>query len=150
MTITLNHRALSREHLAEAHVLADAGESDLARDRLVSAADHALRALAASRAGGSRDDHAVTAPVALAGGGGAPSLLRPDAPAHPADELVPEDDLAAGFERVQELIDAALAHSPAPARPTLPMYGGAAGALNARGAESAARGLARVAAVLRR
>lgn len=143
MTVTPNHRALSREHLAEAHVLADAGENELARDRLLSAADHALQALAASPAGGARDE-----PVAVAvSGGAAPAPLRPDAP---ADEIVPEDDLDAGFERVQGLIDAVLAHPATPARPTLPLYGGAAGALNARGAEAAARVLARVWAAARR
>jgi hypothetical protein len=150
MTTTLNHRALSREHLADAHVLADSGESDLARDRLVSAADHALRALAASRAADTRDDELpVTAAVPFADGGG-PALLQPGAAVDTADQIVPADDLDTGFERVQELIDAALAQPPIPARPSLPPYGGAAGALNARGAEAAARTLARVRAALRR
>ena len=76
-------------------------------------------------------------------------LQQPDAPVDPA-ELVPEDDLEAGFERVQALIDAVLAHPQAPVRPVLPMYGGAAGALNARGAEAAARVLERGWALLRR
>ena len=138
MTVTPNHRALSREHLAEAHALAAAGESDLARDRLVAAADHALRALAASCA--ARDEHFA---VAVAGSG-APALHRPD------DALVPGDDLDAGFERVQRLIDAALAEPAAPAPPTVPMYGGAAGALGARGAEAAARALARLWVAVRR
>ena len=141
MNVTQNHRTLSRARLAEAHALIGAGEHELARDRLLSAADHALRALAAS--GAARDEHAA---IAVGGGGAAPPLA-PDAP---LDAIVPEDDLEAGFERVQELVDAVIAHPAAPARPALPMYGGAAGALNARGAEAAARVLTRLWAAVRR
>jgi hypothetical protein len=138
MTFTPNHRALSREHLAEAHALAGAGESDRARDRLVAAADHALRALAAS--GAARDEHVA---VAVAGGA-TPALSRP------GDAVVSADELDAGFEHVQRLIDAALAEPAVPAPPSLPMYGGAAGATRARGAEAAARALAGLWAALRR
>jgi hypothetical protein len=141
--MTPNHRALSREHLAEAHSLADAGATEQARARLVSAARHALEALASAPAGG---DVAVGKLVPVTSG----SVLRhPDAPVDP-EELVPEDDIDTGFERVQSLIDAVLAHPQPPARPSLPMYGGAAGALNARGAESAARVLERGWALMRR
>ena len=143
MTLDPNHRALSREHLAEAHALADAGATERARERLISAARHALQAIASAPAGG---DVAATALVPVPSG---PVLERRDAPVDPA-ELVPEDDLDAGFERVQALIDAVLAHPQAPARPTMPLYGGAAGATRARGAEAAARVLERGWALLRR
>jgi hypothetical protein len=143
MTLDPNHRALSREHLAEAHRLADAGATERARERLVSAAHHALQALASATTGG---DVAVSALIPVPSG---PVLQQPDAPVDPV-ELVPEDDLEGGFERVQALIDAVLAQPQAPVRPVLPMYGGAAGALNARGAEAAARVLERGWALLRR
>jgi hypothetical protein len=145
MNVTPNHRALSRAHLAEAHALAGAGELDRARARLRSAADHALRALAASTGPGTRD-----APLAVAAtGGGAPVLLRPDEAVDPLGEIVAEDELDAGFERVQRLIDAALGADPIPPPATLPLYGGAAGMLNARGAEAAERVLVRVWAAIR-
>ena len=57
--------------------------------------------------------------------------------------------LQAGFGLVEALIDANVAATPLPAS-GLPMYGGANGALDARGAEAAVRGIARIGnAVLR-
>jgi hypothetical protein len=127
---TPNHLAHSRARLAEASELADAGSTDLARVRLVSAADHALIALAAH---GETGHH-----------GSRPELER-------LRELDRDDPrLTAEFGAVQALIDASLAEAHrAPATP-MPMYGGPRGAINARGAEAAARGLARIRSALRR
>ncbi len=63
--------------------------------------------------------------------------------AAPPDARVEPD-----FGRVQELIDTYVAH-PAPAAPAaIPMYGGPNGAMNARGAEAAVRGLRRIGAAV--
>jgi hypothetical protein len=125
MSTTLNHVALSRAQFAQASELADAGSTALARTHLQFAADHALLAL----------EKIGAAPPA----GVAPVLRDLD------DDRVH----TAGFGAVQELIDTAVAH-PAPAAPaTIPMYGGPRGAINARGAEAAARGLSRIGAALK-
>jgi len=50
MTPAPNHRVLSRERLAQARLLADAGRNADARVELLCAADHPLLALAASGA----------------------------------------------------------------------------------------------------
>jgi hypothetical protein len=129
MSTTLNHRAHARARLAEASELADAGSTDLARVRLLSAADHALIALRARE-----QAH--------------PELDRLRTLDHGTDEM------QAGFGLVQALIDASLAEPALSARhaaaPQIPLYGGPRGAMNARGAEAAARGLAHVSAALRR
>jgi hypothetical protein len=126
MSPTLNHVALSRAQLAQASELAAAGSNALARTHLRFAADHALLAL----------EKIGAAPPA----GVAPVLRDLD------DDRVH----TAGFGAVQELIDIYVAH-PAPAAPaTIPLYGGANGALNARGAEAAARGLSRIGAAIKR
>lgn len=123
MSPTLNHVALSRAQLAQASELADAGSPALARTHLMFAADHALLAL----------EKIGAAPPA----GVAPVLRDLD------DDRVQ----TAGFGAVQELIDICVAH-PTPA--TIPLYGGPNGALNARGAEAAARGLSRIGAAITR
>jgi hypothetical protein len=136
MSTTLNHVALSRAQLAQASELADAGSTALARTHLLFAADHALLALETIGAAPTDD----VAPVLRD--------LDDDSLDYMQDPALTAR-LTAGFGLVQALIDAYLAHPTrlaAPAR--IPMYGGANGALNARGAEAAARGLSRIGAAI--
>ena len=121
MSTTLNHVALSRAQFAQASELADAGSTELARTHLQFAADHALLAL---------EKIGVAPPEE--------PVLR----GHRVD--------IADFGRVQELIDNSMAHR-APAAPTLniPLYGGPRGAMSARGAETAERGLKRIGAAIK-
>jgi hypothetical protein len=120
MSTTLNHVALSRAQFAQASELADAGSTDLAHTHLLFAADHALLAL--EKIGAAPPD------------GVTPELRELD------DE---------SFEQVQALIDSYFARPASPPAPAIPMYGGANGALNARGAEAAARGLSRIGAAIK-
>jgi hypothetical protein len=162
MGTTLNHLVLSRAQLAEASELAEAGSTALAREHLLFAADHALLAHAAHSAiehPHDRSDRFAVA-VCLADVGAAPEHLAPvlrDLDDRGTDYMrdpPPAARLDAGFGLVQALIDSYLARpvdtvppqSPAP----LPYYGGPRGAMNARGAEAAARGLSRTAAAVRR
>lgn len=151
MSTTLNHLVLSRTQLAQASELADAGSTALARTQLLFAADNALIALATrseltvTRDGVAldRDDVAERLAALGAAPGAIPPALR-ELDAGP-------DELDAGFGAVGALIDAYLDHpaaAPVPA-PDVPLYGGAAGMLDARGADAAARGLTRVAAAIR-
>ena len=139
MSTTLNHVALSRAQLAQASELAEAGSPDLARTHLLSAADHALLALAAIGAAPNE-----VAPVLRD--------LDDDTADYMQDPLLTAR-LNAGFGLVQELIDAYVAHparlAPATTPARIPMYGGANGFVNARGAEAADRGLRRIWAAVR-
>jgi hypothetical protein len=125
MTPTLNHRVLSRQQLAAASALADAGSNALALIHLRLAEDHALLALTAAgvadplRAGERRDRAAIAT----------------------AD--------SDGFGHVQALIDAYLAEPRPLPRAAVPLYGGPRGAINARGAESLVRALRRLVTALR-
>jgi hypothetical protein len=163
MSTTLNHLVLSRADLAEASQLADAGSATLARTRLLSAADHALFALAARSADGATPVYAQLDRIFLAEwlvelgaapGDSAPVLRDLNDPAadHMQDPPLAAR-LAAGFGLVHALIDAYLAQPPGDVTPVLsapmPMYGGPKGAMNVRGAEAAARGLARIGTALR-
>jgi hypothetical protein len=155
MSTTLNHLVLSRTRLAEASELADAGSATLARTRLLSAADHALIALAgrsavAVPASGDPLDR-FTIALRLTELGAAPEEAAPllrDLDDEVAQDR-PSTELTPGLGMVQALIDASL-DQPAPgAAARMPLYGGARGAVNARGAEAAARGLARLAGRVR-
>ena len=162
-TTTPNHLANSRARLAEASELADAGSAPLARIRLLAAADHALIALAAQRAVDVSQGHPeldrLTIGLQLAELGAAPDDTAPvlrdldDDSADLMQDSALTARLTAGFGLVHALIDASVAHTAvAPQRqvaPRMPLYGGANGALDARGAEAAARGLTRVAAAVR-
>ena len=163
MSTTPNHLANSRARLAEASELADAGSTALARIRLLAAADHALIALAAHRAvdvpPGHPDLDRLAIALQLAELGAAPDDTAPVLRALNDDSADLMQDpaltarLTAGFGLVHALIDASVAHTAdaAPRGPAarLPWYGGANGALDARGAEAAARGLTGVAAAVR-
>jgi hypothetical protein len=142
MPATLNHLAFSRARLAEASRLADSGSAADARAELFVAADHALIALAA------RDRH--DAEVGRAQVDELAHVLRDldddDVDAMQDPQLAAR--LAAGFGLVQALIDANVATPLQPAR-ALPRYGGGQGVLNARGAEAAVRGIARIGYALR-
>ncbi len=162
-TTTPNHLAHSRAQLAEASELADAGSTALARIRLLAAADHALIALAAHRAvdvaHGRPEVDRLAIAVELAELGAAPDDAAPvlrdldDDRADLMQDPALTARLAAGFGLVHALIDASVAHTAVAAQhevaSRLPLYGGANGALDARGAEAAARGLTRVAAAVR-
>jgi hypothetical protein len=52
------------------------------------------------------------------------------------------------FDVVQELIDSAVAQPTTPPPASIPLYGGPRGAMNARGAEAAERGLRRLGAAV--
>lgn len=163
MSTTLNHLVLSRAQFAEASEHAAAGSTALARTHLLFAADHALLALAARSAidhpqpQGARDRFSIA--VRLADIGAAPEEVAPvlrDLNDHDIDYI--QDPaltarLTVGFGLVQALIDAYLAHPATAAAPVAPaaqpLYGGPRGAMNARGAEAAARGLSRVVAAVR-
>ena len=140
MSTTLNHVALSRAQLAQASELAEAGSTALARTHLLFAADHALLALETIGA----VPHDDVAPVLRD--------LDDDSMDYMRDPALTAR-LTAGFGLVQALIDAYVAHPArraapeAPAR--MPMYGGANGTLNARGAEAAARALSRIGTAIR-
>ena len=160
---TLNHLVLSRAQFAAASELADAGRTALARVHLLFAADHALLALAARSAielpqsHEPRDRFSIAA--RLADVGAAPEDVAPvlrdlddDSDDHATDSPL-ATRLSVGFGLVQALLDAYLAApvsaAAPPASAQLPLYGGAQGVLNARGAEAAARGLSRIGAVIR-
>ena len=163
MTTMPNHLVSSRARLAEASELADAGSTALARIRLLAAADHALIALAAHRAVDVPPEQPELDRLAialhLAELGAAPddtaSVLRDlnDDSADLIQDPALTARLTAGFGVVAALIDASVDHTSraprteAPAR--LPLYGGANGALDARGAEAAERGLTRIATAVR-
>jgi hypothetical protein len=138
MSTTPNHRVLARDHLAEATLLADAGRTADAHSHLLSAADHALLALAASQAvdlshaAARRDRVAIAVP-------GSTDL-----------ECLDEPDLDACFGLVQTLIDACLAQPATPPPANVPLCGGPSGALRWRGAETAGRALRRLGAALKR
>jgi len=141
MPVTLNHLALARARLAEASRLADAGSARAARTELFVAADHALLALAA------RDAH--DAAVGRAQVDELTHVLRDlDDDVDVAKDPQLAARLSAGFGLVQALIDANVAAPPLPTR-EIPRYGGAQGMLNARGAEAAVRGIARIGNALR-
>ncbi len=160
MSTTLNHLAQSRAQLAEASDLADAGSAAQARIHLLSAADHALIALAARSAVDVPPTPAPldrqTVAVRLAELGAAPDDVAPVLRDLNDDSVDSMQDpalaarLDAGFGLVQALIDAYVAHPAGATAAAVPAYGGARSAMNARGAEAAARGLARLAAVARR
>ena len=137
MSTTLNHVALSRAQLAQASEFAEAGSTSLARAHLLFAADHALLAL----------ETIGEAPRAEA----APVLrdLDDDSMDYMQDPQLTAR-LNAGFGLVQALIDAYVAHPARPAPATIPMYGGANGMLNARGAEAAERTMRRAGAAIKR
>jgi hypothetical protein len=141
MSTTLNHVALSRAQLAQASEFAEAGSTSLARAHLLFAADHALLALETI----GEAPRAEVAPV-----------LRDldDDSIHYMQDPQLTARLSAGFGLVQALIDAYVAHpsrrAPAATPARLPMYGGANGALDARGAEAAERAMRRVGAAIRR
>jgi hypothetical protein len=157
--MSTNHLAHSRARLAEASELADAGSTALARIRLLAAADHALIALAAHRAvdvsPGQPELDRLAIALQLAELGAAPDDTAPvlrdlnDDSADLMQDPALTTRLTAGFGLVHALIDASVAHtaSLAPHEPAarLPLFGGANGALNARGAEAAARVLTRLA-----
>ena len=161
MTPTLNHLALSRAQLAQASELAKTGRTALARTHLLFAADHALLALALRSALELPRPEQAPDPVAiavrLADIGAAPAQVATGLRDLHDDSFDCMHDpaltarLTDGFDVVQELIDANLAHpaSPPPPRPAMPSYGGAHGALDARGAEAAARGLRRIGTAMR-
>jgi hypothetical protein len=140
MSTTLNHVALSRAQLAQASELAEAGSTALARTHLLFAADHALLALETIGVA-PRDE---VAPVLRD--------LDDDSIDYMQDPAL-RARLTAGFGLVQELIDAYVAHPARRAAPDapaqIPMYGGANGTLNARGAEAAARALSRIGTAIR-
>jgi hypothetical protein len=56
----------------------------------------------------------------------------------------------ADFDAVQAAIDAYMARPMDPVPPSIPLYGGPRGAMNARGAEAAERYLKRIGAAIRR
>ena len=163
MSTTLNHFVLSRAQFAEASELAAAGSTALARTHLLFAADHALLALAARSAIGiqllrePRDRISIA--TRLADIGAAPREVAPVLrDLHDDDTDCIQDPpltarLTVGFALVQGLIDAHLDHSAsgvATAAPaSLRLYGGARGAMNARGAAAAERGMRRIAAAVR-
>jgi hypothetical protein len=159
MSTTPNHLALSRAQFAQASEFADAGSTALARAHLLFAADHALLALAARSALDVTHDDRFSIALRLADIGAASEEVAPllrdlndDSVDCMQDRLLTVR-LTAGFGLVQGLIDSYLAHprsselpnAPAP----MPMYGGPRGALNARGAEAAARALTRIGAAIR-
>jgi hypothetical protein len=141
MSTTLNHVALSRAQLAQASKLAEAGSPALARTHLLFAADHALLALETIGAA----PHDGVAPVLRD--------LDDDSLDHMQDPALTAR-LTAGFGLVQALIDAYVAHPARRAAPEaprqIPMYGGANGVFDARGAEAAARALSRLGAAITR
>jgi hypothetical protein len=160
MPTTQNHLVLSRRQLAEASEHADAGSTALARTHLLFAADHALIALAARSAVDLTPAYArldrVEIAALLTEIGAAPDDVAPvlrDLGDDSVDciKVAPLGArLTVGFGLVQALIDANLAHAASTSPPArMRLYGGAGGALNARGAEAAVRGLARVAAAIR-
>ena len=141
MSTTLNHVALSRAQLAQASEFAEAGSTSLARAHLLFAADHALLALEAI----GEAPRAEVAPILRD--------LDDDSMDYMQDPQLTMR-LNAGFGVVQALIDAYVAHPARPAPPatpaTIPMYGGANGMLNARGAEAAERAMRRAGAAIKR
>jgi hypothetical protein len=163
MSTTLNHLVLSRAQLAAASEHADAGSPALARAHLLFAADHALLALAGRSALDVSHPQSpldrISIAARLADIGAAPEEVTPVLRDLNDDSIDCIQDpplaarLAVGFGLVQTLIDAYLADPPSPAAPRapapMPLYGGPRGALNARGAEAAARGLTCVAAAIR-
>jgi hypothetical protein len=163
MSTTHNHFVLSRAQFAEASELAAAGSTALARTHLLFAADHALLALAARSAiepphlHEPRDRFSIAA--RLADIGAAPREVAPvlrdlnDADVQHIQDPPLTARLTVGFALVQRLIDAHLDHTASrgvtapPA--SLRLYGGSRGAMHARGAEAAARGMQSVAAAVR-
>jgi hypothetical protein len=155
-----NHHTLSREQFAEASSLAEAGQIDLARTHLRSAAEHALSELAArhmieiSHEDVRRDP--VTAADRLAEVGAAPADVAPVIRDLEDDRVFVAMDsrlaarlaasrLGESFGPVQALIDGAVDRPVRPGAPRSPLSGGPKGALNTRGAEAAVRGIARLA-----
>jgi hypothetical protein len=159
MSTTPNHLALSRAQFAQASEFADAGSTALARAHLLIAADHALLALAARSALDVTHHDRFSIALGLADIGAASEEVAPllrdlndDSVDCMQDRLLTAR-LTVGFGLVQGLIDSYFARPPSSELPNapapMPMYGGANGALNARGAEAAARALSRLGAAIK-